>query len=118
VSETKQLAVIVIASLVLGLIGLVLVTVVPSLVVGNLVVDSYDAVLYENGTLAEKYTYDVRVSGQYRMLFRSWESPLTFSTGSGPSVQFVSAVPPSGTVGYAKDEGGMSMFPAFRETAP
>jgi len=28
-------------------------------------------VLYENGTLAEKYTYDVLVSGQYRMLFRS-----------------------------------------------
>jgi len=106
VSETKQLAVLVIASLVLGIIGLVLVTVVPPLFEGNLVVDSYDAVLYENGTLAERYTYDVRMSGEYRMLFRSWQAPLTYSSGSSSSVQFVSANPPSGTIGYAKDEGG------------
>ena len=67
-SETKQLAVLVIASLVLGILGLALVTAIPSLFEGNLVVDSYDAVLYENGTLTEQYTYDVKTSGQYRML--------------------------------------------------
>ena len=105
-NEKQQLSVIVVASLVLGIIGLVLVTVVPPLLEGNLVVDSYDAVLYENGTLTEKYTYDVRTSGQYRMLFRTWEVPLTFNTGIVPSVQFVSATPPSGIIGYAKDESG------------
>jgi uncharacterized membrane protein len=106
VSETKQLAVLVTASLIIGIIGIALVSTVPALFEGNLVVDSYDAVLYENGTLTETYTYDVRTSGEYRMLFRFWEAPLTFSTGSGPSVQFISATPPSGTVGYAKDEAG------------
>ena len=104
--EIKHLAIIVIASLIIGIIGLVLVIIVPPFLKGNLVIDSYDAVLYENGTLTERYTYDVGVSGQYRMLFRSWESSLTFSTGSGPSVQFISADPPSGTLGYAKDENG------------
>ncbi len=43
-SETGKLAVIIIASLILGLTGLVLVAVVPPQLVGNLVVDSYDAV--------------------------------------------------------------------------
>ncbi len=69
-------------------------------------VDSYDAVLYENGTLTEQYTYDVRTSGEYRMLFRFWEAPLTFGPSSGPCVQFVSATPSPGTIGYAKDEEG------------
>ncbi|NTW64422.1 MAG: DUF2207 domain-containing protein, partial [Chlorobiaceae bacterium] len=105
-SEIKQLALLVIATLVLGIIGLGLITVIPPLFEGNLVVDSYDAVLYENGTLTEQYTYDVRISGEYRMLFRFWEAPLTFRTSSKPSVQFVSATVPSGTFGYAKDEGG------------
>ncbi|MCJ7662673.1 MAG: hypothetical protein MUO24_00365, partial [Desulfobacterales bacterium] len=105
-SEIKQLASLVIATLVIGILGLGLVTVIPPLFEGNLVVDSYNAILYENGTLTEQYTYDVRSSGEYRMLFRFWEAPLTFSTSSSPSVQFVSATVPSGTIGYAKDEEG------------
>ena len=95
-SEIKQLALLVIATLVLGIIGLGLITVIPPLFEGNLVVDSYDAVLYKNGTLTEQYTYDVRISGEYRMLFRFWEAPLTFGISSKPSVQFVSATVPSG----------------------
>jgi uncharacterized membrane protein len=106
VSEIKQLVVLFIATLVLGIIGLGLITVLPPLFEGNLVVDSYDAVLYENGTLTEQYTYDVKTSGQYRMLYRSWEVPLILGNSSGPSVQFVSANLPAGTIGYVKDEGG------------
>jgi uncharacterized membrane protein len=106
VSEIKQLALLVIATLVLGIIGLGLITVIPPLLEGNLAVDSYDAVLYENGTLTEHYTYDVKTSGQYRMLYRSWQVPLTLGTSSSPSVQFISANPPSGTIGYVKDAGG------------
>ena len=105
-SEIKQLALLVIVTLALGIIGLGLVTVIPPFFEGDLVVDSYNAVLYENGTLTEQYTYDVRTSGEYRMLFRFWEAPLTFSKSSRPSVQFVSASVPSGTIGYAKDEEG------------
>jgi len=106
VSETKQLAILVIASLILGILGLALVTAIPSFFEGNLVVDSYDAVLYENGTLTEHYTYDVKTSGQYRMLYRSWEAPLTFTPVSHPSVEIISASPPQGTVAYAKNDTG------------
>ena len=105
-SEIKELAILVLATLVLGIIGLGLVTVIPPLFEGDLVVDSYNAILYENGTLTEQYSYDVKPSGQYRMLYRSWEVPLTLGRGSSPSVQFISANPPSGTIGYAKDGEG------------
>ncbi len=104
--KLQQLAVLVIASLVLGILGLALVTAIPSLFEGNLVVDSYDAVLYENGTLTEHYTYDVKTSGQYRMLYRSWEAPLTFAPVPHPSVEIRSASPPDGTVAYAKNDSG------------
>ena len=105
-SEIKQLALLVIVTLVLGIIGLVLVTAVPPMFEGNLVVDSYDAVLYENGTLTEHYTYDVKTSGEYRMLYRLWEAPLTFTPPTQPSVEINSAIPPTGTVAYAKDDTG------------
>ena len=81
--ETKQLAVLIIAALVAGIIGLLVITVVPPLFEGDLVVDSYTAVLYENGTLTEQYTYIVKNPGEYRMLYRSWEAPLVFTTSSG-----------------------------------
>ncbi len=95
-SEKKQLAKVVIASLIIGIIGLFLIAIIPPLFEGNLVVDTYDAVLYDNGTLTERYTYDVKTSGEYRMLYRSWDAPLTFGAYSGPNVQFVSVNPPSG----------------------
>jgi uncharacterized membrane protein len=106
VSEIKQLVSLFIATLVLGIIGLVLVTVIPPLFEGDLVVDSYIAVLHENGTLTEQYTYDVKTSGQYHMLYRLWEAPLTFTPRNQPSVEINSAIPPTGTVAYAKDDTG------------
>jgi uncharacterized membrane protein len=118
VSEIKQLVSLVIATLVLGIVGLVLVTLIPPLFEGDLVVDSYNAVLYENGTLTEQYTYDVKTSGEYRMLYRSWEAPLTLGTSSIPSVQFISAIPPSGTIGYAKDEEGNVVAIGVSEGSP
>ncbi|TFG89282.1 MAG: DUF2207 domain-containing protein, partial [Candidatus Atribacteria bacterium] len=105
-NEARQLAVLVIATLVLGMTGLLLVEVVSPLFEGDLVVDSYEAILFENGTLSEHYTYDVKVSGEYRMLFRSWEAPLVFTATNQPSIQFLSVNPPAGTYGYAKDNLG------------
>ena len=63
--ETKQLAALVIATLVIGIIGLVLVALIPPLFEGDLVVSSYQATLYHNGTLHEQYTYNVEYSGGY-----------------------------------------------------
>ncbi|MDP3563578.1 MAG: DUF2207 domain-containing protein, partial [Methanoregula sp.] len=106
-SEKSQLTALVIGGLILGIIGLLLVTALPPLFQGDLAVDSYDATLAEDGTLQEHYTYDVWSSGQYRMLYRVWEAPLIFDgSPAKSSVQFVSMVPPEGTIGYAKDESG------------
>ena len=104
--EIKQLAVLVTACLIIGVIGIVLSTVLPPLFEGDLTVSSYTATLYDNGTLTERYTYDVKTSGEYHMLYRSWEEPLLFTTPAQPSVEIVSATPPSGTIAYAKDDSG------------
>jgi uncharacterized membrane protein len=107
VSEKSQLAALVIGALVLGIIGLIAVTVIPPLFNGNLAVNSYEATLAEDGSLQEHFTYDVGSSGQYRMLYRVWEVPLVFDGKSTqPSVQFVSMIPPEGAIGYAKDDSG------------
>ena len=101
-SEKSQLGLLVIGGLVLGILGLLVVTLLPPLFAGNLVVDSYEATLAEDGSLQEHYTYDVLSSGQYRMLYRVWEAPLVFdSSPTQPSVEFISTVPPEDTIGYA-----------------
>ena len=64
-SEIKQIAVLVIVTLVIGIIGLVAVLTIPPLLQGDLVASSYDAMLYSNGTLHETYTYNVGTSGEY-----------------------------------------------------
>lgn len=69
-SEIKQIAVLVIVTLVIGIIGLVAVLTIPPLLQGDLVASLYDAMLYSNGTLHETYTYNVGTSGEYRMLYR------------------------------------------------
>ena len=104
--ETKQLAVLVAACLLMGIIGLAIVMVLPPLFEGNLVVDSYTATLHENGAFTEQYTYNVRTSGEYRMLYRAWQAPLVQNTSSSPNVAIVSINPPAGATGYGKDENG------------
>ncbi len=104
--ETKQLAALVIATLAIGIVGLFLVALTPPLFEGDLVVSSYQATLYQNGTLHEQYTYNVAYSGEYRMLYRSWEAPLEFTSVNSSSIQLVSIDAPAGTVGYAKDDSG------------
>jgi len=104
--ETKQLAILIIVCLIIGIICIVLVTMLPPLFEGDLTVSSYAATLYDNGTLTEQYTYDVKTSGEYHMLYRSWEEPLLFTVPTQPSVMMVSATPPPGTIAYAKDDRG------------
>lgn len=91
--ETRQLGLVVGAGLAIGLITLVLITAIGPLFAGSLTVSSYEAVLSGNGTLSEQYTYNVGSSGEYRMLFRIWEVPLTLNTSAQPYVQLVSMTP-------------------------
>ena len=94
-SEKSQLTALVIGGLVLGIIGLLAVTFILPLFDGDLVVNSYEATLAEDGSLQEHFTYDVGSSGQYRMLYRIWEAPLVFDgSPTQPSVRFVSMIPP------------------------
>lgn len=102
-SETRQITLIFAATLLLGIAAFVLAIVVPPLLHGDLVVDSYEAKLSDTGTLQEQYIYNVQNSGEYRMLYRSWEAPLVFESRNTTSIQFVSIDAPAGSVGYAKD---------------
>jgi hypothetical protein len=115
--ETRQLAGLAAAGLIIGIIGLLLINAAPALFDGNLVVDSYDAVLQSNGTLTEHYTYDVHTAGEYRMLYRSWNAPLVFATPSSSAVEFVSAVAPEGATWYAKGSDGTVNIPGDVQAA-
>jgi len=94
------------AGLAFGLLALLIITSVSPLFDGDLTVSSYEAVLNKDGTLKEHYTYDVTSSGQYRMLYRIWESPLTLHTSTEPSIRFVSMTPEPGTIGYVRAGNG------------
>ncbi|NLO78464.1 MAG: DUF2207 domain-containing protein, partial [Methanomicrobiales archaeon] len=74
----------------------------------DLVVDTYTAVLQNDGTLTENYVYDVAYGGTYRMLFRTWDDPLAFEPWEYPHVELVRITPPAGMIGYAIDMNGNS----------
>jgi uncharacterized membrane protein len=106
VSERQQIIILVVVTLVVGVAAVTAATALPGLFEGNLVVEDYNAVFYENGTLIERYTYDVSAPGEYRMLFRYWNEPLTFTSLNRPYIEFVEMTVPPGTIGYIKDYRG------------
>lgn len=106
VTERQQILALVAITLLVGVLAVAGATALPGLFSGNLDVEYYDAVFYENGTLVERYTYDVRSAGEYRMLFRYWDAPLTFGAIDRPHIEFLGMTAPPGTVGYVKDSEG------------
>jgi len=106
VTERQQIIILVAITLLVGVLAVAGATALPGLFRGNLDVQHYDADFYENGTLIERYTYDVRSAGEYRMLFRYWDAPLTFAAIDRPHIEFLGMTAPPGTVGYVKDSGG------------
>ncbi|HYA21803.1 MAG TPA: DUF2207 domain-containing protein, partial [Thermoproteota archaeon] len=92
-AETRQLAVVLGAIALVGLIGLVVVMyIMPMLDQGDAVVDQYHATWYANGTLAEDFVYDIKVSGQHSMLYRSWDDMLSLTNIDQPHISLVSIV--------------------------
>jgi uncharacterized membrane protein len=113
VSEKSQLAGVVAAGLLLGLIALAGIVFFAPLFDGDLTVSSYEAVLGTDGTLTEQYTFDVGSGYEYRMLYRIWEAPVTFIPLYEPHIRFVSLDPPPGTIGYVRDgNGDVTVYPA------
>ncbi|MCM2465061.1 DUF2207 domain-containing protein [Methanoculleus oceani] len=106
VTERQQILILVAITLLVGVLAVVGANALPGLFRGSLDVEHYDAVFYENGTLVERYTYDVRSAGEYRMLFRYWDAPLTFTAIDRPHIEFLGMTAPPGTVGYVKDYWG------------
>nr|WP_303714140.1 DUF2207 domain-containing protein [Methanoculleus marisnigri] len=106
VTERQQVLALVAITLLVGVLAVAGATALPGLFGGNQDVEYYDAVFYENGTLVERYTYDVRSAGEYRMLFCYWDAPLTFGAIDRPHIEFLGMTAPPGTIGYVKDSEG------------
>ena len=106
-SETRQIAIIVILGLALGVVGIAVTTTLGGVALsGPAVVSSYEAHIYPDGRLVEHFTYTFTEGGRYRMLYRSWEVPVSLTTLGRPYVQPVSVTPPSDSVAYVKDQYG------------
>ncbi|WP_214020983.1 DUF2207 domain-containing protein [Methanoculleus sp.] len=106
VTERQQILILVAITLLVGVLAVAGANALPALFRGSLDIEQYDAVFYENGTLIELYTYDVRSAGEYRMLFRYWDAPLTFAAIDRPHIEFLGMTAPPGTIGYVKDDWG------------
>ncbi|WP_333655539.1 DUF2207 domain-containing protein, partial [Methanothrix soehngenii] len=112
--EERQAAVLIGIVALIGLGGLYLTGGIPfleepfpaGLFLGDVYVDSYRADLYLNGTLAERFDYQVKSSGKYRMLYRNWKMPLSSQSLDTPYIEPLGVLPTSGAVPYVRDHNG------------
>ena len=105
-TEKKQLAILVIVTLAIAIVAVLFTSMLGFLMEGDLVIDHYEAAFQADGTLTETYTYEVKSSGQYRMLYRYWEDDLSRSPLQSPYIEFEGMSHPPGVVGYSKDYRG------------
>jgi uncharacterized membrane protein len=112
--EIKQIAVIFAATLLIGIFSVIIAGTIQSLPAdfgGDLTAESYEVTWSEDGTLTEKYVYDVKSSGEYRMLYRVWAAPLTWSASpdkiqNSGYIELTGVKTPDGTLGYIKTKSG------------
>jgi len=117
ITERQQILSLLAITLVIGVLAIIGANALPALLKEDLEVEHYDAVFYKNGTLIERYTYDVHSTGEYRMLFRYWDAPLVFSPVDRPHIEFVGMTALPGTIGYVRDEWGDVQIAAGSATA-
>ncbi|MBC7121212.1 MAG: DUF2207 domain-containing protein [Candidatus Methanosuratus sp.] len=115
-NELRQVSILIGIVTLIGIAGLYLTGGIPFLMepaqqepvretsvdLGDAYVDSYLADLYLNGTLIEKFSYQVDASRKYRMLYRSWKMPLIQGRIDMPYIELLDVVPPPGAVPYVK----------------
>ena len=109
--ETRDLLILIVLACILGGAAVLLSLGIPLLIEGDLVITHYQATLQEDGTFTELYTYGVKTGGEYRMLYRFWQDPLSVQPLTSPYIQFVDAIAPPGTVAYLKDNSGAVTLP-------
>ncbi|MCZ7380299.1 MAG: DUF2207 domain-containing protein [Candidatus Methanoperedens sp.] len=107
-SESRQIITLLIVVALIGLSGLFIVDSLDiggpcSLGCSEVYVDSYRGDLYLNGTLDEKFIWEIKEPGKFRMLFRTWKVPLTSLELEYPYIEAVSITSPPGTIPYIKD---------------
>jgi len=107
--EVKQLSIVLLLTISIGVVGLALSQYVPTALFmsGDVVVEEYHATLYLNGTLVEDYLYDVKESNKYRMLYRIWDAPVSLKSIDYPYIEVLGIEAPEGSVGYIKDYLGV-----------
>ena len=110
-TETKQIAILVISTLLLGICSIVVIRYAPTFFEDDITVGNYTAKYYADGTLLEEYVYDVKTSGKYRMLFRSWEAPLSTKKLNIPYIEFLDVSTFGNAVPYLKDYYGSVWLP-------
>ncbi|MFQ6053720.1 MAG: DUF2207 domain-containing protein, partial [Candidatus Bathyarchaeia archaeon] len=104
-SERRQILTLVGITAVIGLVAVALIGYLPPLLAdGDAVVERYRATFYLDGTLTEEYTYIIRAK-RFRMLFRTWEAPLSAEALDGPYIQPVE-IEAAPAIGYFKDHRG------------
>jgi uncharacterized membrane protein len=116
-SETRQIALVIVSVLVIGILGLLVTGGLPGVEAGlpsssviagkDVYVDDYSADLYLNGTLKESFIYNIDAAGKYRMLYRTWTTlPVYIENPGRPYVEPLQIIPPSRSIPYIKDQLG------------
>ncbi|MEN6342566.1 MAG: DUF2207 domain-containing protein, partial [Methanospirillum sp.] len=105
--EERSLATLIAVTLALGLVAAALALWLPTLTfAGGLSVDTYEADYALDGSLTERYVYNVEAPGTYRMLFRTFDVPLVFNATGSPHFEVTGIQPPDDLTGYARDASG------------
>ena len=118
--EERQIAVLITSVFLIGAVGLLLTEEIigspakytksisdqPLAIRGDVYVDEYRADFYLNGTLEERFVYQIRESGKYRMLYRNFKDRLASEKLTQPSIELVEVRPPESTTSYIKDWSG------------
>ncbi|NYT17360.1 MAG: DUF2207 domain-containing protein, partial [Methanomicrobiales archaeon] len=101
--EKRQIAILITVAFGIGIAACIMALAIPFLFEGDLVIADYHAELGENGIFTERYVYEVKTGGQYRMLFRYWMDPLSADPLGTPYIGFEDMAIPPGTIGYIKE---------------
>lgn len=72
----------------------------------GIAIKRYSADVYLNGSIQERFLYDIHDPHHYMMLYRSWRTPLSTERLKEPYVEPIKIIAPKDTVPYVKDYKG------------
>ncbi|HWQ64368.1 MAG TPA: DUF2207 domain-containing protein, partial [Methanospirillum sp.] len=105
--EVRQLAVVIITAIIIGIVGFWLGGFVSTLIQGDLVVSDYHSSWSYDGSLNESYQYVVKSDQTYRSLNRIFNVPVSYGISVAAPVSLISVTVPRGAYSYLKDYAGV-----------